>query len=242
MPAPDLAHSLESILKFGSRVLPGLQSFTNILLEPPDRSTNWGALINSFLDVEKERGRALLNGLLFLVTRILLPNQIAHNRELLTTLYHEKRLTNVRLSLRYDMLRAWKKPIDVPGNATSTPSELPPADTPDFLPFVANIERPLRQGLIPDIIARLTTAPKDGYKTKTAEDKMKHHVTALDDMLLLRDEEVEGWPDLQFSVKLAGVIILWQQMRENNELLDDMRVHDWEALEGDEGAMWFVDV
>ncbi|KAF1347463.1 hypothetical protein EJ07DRAFT_185233 [Lizonia empirigonia] len=106
--AGTLESSLDAIL-FWKRSHPLTTKVADVLLRPVSETTNWPSLLptlfGSVSALEADLGRLLLEDLLFLVTRTLLPEQIAENRAAMARLYHEKNHSSVRLVLRYDMLR-----------------------------------------------------------------------------------------------------------------------------------------
>lgn len=178
---------------------------------------------------------------LFLVTRTLLPNQIAQNRELMRQLYTAKNRTGNRLTLRYDMLRSWKKgshghPLVVQSDPPCTAAYLQ-----DHSPPMTDPQYPFRRPLMPNVITTLIVAPAGGYETKGSKERMKHHVTALDDVLLLSDEDVDAWDDIRLEMKICEAINQWMWLRDNNEKLEDMSLTGWEDLAGEDGAEWFAE-
>lgn len=218
-----------------------MSKITTVLQEAPDRRTNWPEMLKPYLAAPVDPlNKEILTDLLFMITRTLLPNQIAENRALMLDLYSARRATNIRVVLRYDMLREWKKGLGS-SNAFVIPSDPPPAGAIPPVPLY-NSERPLRPALLPNVVPTLIAAPQDGYRIKTEGEKMKHHVTALDTYLLLTDAEVEGWLDTVFLVKLCEVLVMWQWLRENNQRFEDMGVMQWEELEVDNGGMWVRDM
>ena len=61
---------------------------------------------------------------------------------------------------------------------------------------------------------------------------MRHHVTDLDQFLLLSDEDMEKWGTTMLLMKLAAAVQHWQWIRENNEVFHDMKVNSYEELSG----------
>lgn len=61
---------------------------------------------------------------------------------------------------------------------------------------------------------------------------MKHHITDLDNYLLLTDEMVARWSDAMLVGMTSQIVLQWQWLRRNNEVLLDMEVLGWEELEG----------
>ncbi|KAI4925234.1 hypothetical protein J4E85_007111 [Alternaria conjuncta] len=75
-----------------------------------------------------------------------------------------------------------------------------------------------------------------------APDPVPHHVTALDDYLLLTDEEVAGLSGIALLERVWQVLLHWQWLRQNNEVLEEMEVHGWEELEGKaDESEWIAD-
>jgi hypothetical protein len=180
------------------------------------------------------KGRYLLTTLLFLFTRLLLPNQILENRRYMTRLYSDHRGTYVRLLLRYDMLLPWKKN----GNHYLVVPAEPSQGVPPQLDWNKD---ELRRPLYPNIWASLLAPPKGGYATKSVGEKLRHHITELDGYLLVRDVEVDSWGDRELITKMATVVGVWLWIREMNEILDDMEVNGWEGLMNLVGNEWFLD-
>ncbi|KAF1352737.1 hypothetical protein EJ07DRAFT_159179 [Lizonia empirigonia] len=100
--AGTLESSLDAIL-FWKRSHPLTTKVADVLLRPVSETTNWPSLLptlfGSVSALEADLGRLLLEDLLFLVTRTLLPEQIAENRAAMARLYHEKNHSSVRLVL-----------------------------------------------------------------------------------------------------------------------------------------------
>jgi hypothetical protein len=94
VPSPfegTLEASLDAILEM-ARIHPEMLPLCTILLRDVDRSTDWRFLFTTILrENANGKGRELLEELLFLVTRKLLPEQIAENRDLMRRMYTEKR-------------------------------------------------------------------------------------------------------------------------------------------------------
>lgn len=241
---PTLEASLDELLNFAV-FYPPISNIITILLQPPSRSTNWPALLRPFLTSGDAGHKHILDELLFLLTRTLLPNQIAENRVLLTTLYTARKATQMRLLLRYDMLRAWKK-----GNNRHIMCIMSPiADSAKSgveRPELNALQCPVRRRFMPNVITTLVAAPypklPHGYGAAKTAGKMKHHVTALDDDLLSRDEEVAMWAEKEYIVRFCDIVLNWQWLRENNQILEDMSVMGWDGLQSKEGADWFLDM
>ena len=71
---------------------------------------------------------------------------------------------------------------------------------------------------------------------------MKHYVTDLDGWLLLSDEEVRGWSDEFLVARTSMIVLMWQWLTKNNEVMEDMEMGGWEELEGKaEDSEWFAD-
>lgn len=189
------------------------------------------------------RGRYLLEELLFLVTRTLLPEQVLENREAMRRLYDRKKQLAIRFVLRYDMLREWK--TGDTQHAVTVASLPPPTGqvgVPGPRPARDAKATPYRRRLMPNIIATLIVAPPGGWTTHGVKERMKHHVTPLDDMLLLTDEEVSEWSEERLTSMAVQVILHWQWLRQNTEELLNMEVNGWEELEGKaDECQWFAD-
>ncbi|RYO20487.1 hypothetical protein AA0111_g9967 [Alternaria arborescens] len=195
-------------------------------------------LYASIRDGPPEHRRDMIEELLFLLTRTLLPEQIVENRGLMARLYNAKKQLAMRLALRYDMLREWKMEAGTyhRDQAVTVASE-PPAErvkSPALAAVSEDVRRrfPFRRPLLPNIIPTLIAAPPGGFTTHGVRERMKHHVTDLDAYLLLGDEEVAGWSGLKLSTTVIQVLLHWQWLRQNNAVLDEMEVHGWEDLEG----------
>ncbi|KAJ4371124.1 hypothetical protein N0V83_004340 [Neocucurbitaria cava] len=89
-----------------------------------------------------------------------------------------------------------------------------------------------RRPLMPNILSTLIAAPPGGFTTLAVRERMKHHITDLDDYLLLSDEKVGGWSDVVLVGMTSQIVLQWQWLRQNNEILGDMEVGGWEELEG----------
>lgn len=227
-----LETSLDAILDFGLSH-PGTQCVVNALLQTVSPKTNWPLLLRTvYLQPNTaQEGRILLEEILFLTTRTLFPEQIAENRSLTSRLYERKKQLAIRLILRYDMLREWK--IDSSGHPMTVAS-LPPATTPAPSPEVdmSGLYLGSRRLLMPNIISTLIAALHGGWTTHAVRERMKHHVTDLDSYLLLSDEKVRRWSDQVLLGMTAQVVLQWQWLRQNNEILGEMEVMGYEELEG----------
>jgi len=223
----------------------GLHPLIDTLLRPVDSKTNWPALFSALEDRPAGRFRYLCEELLFLVTRTLLPEGIVQNRALMARLYDRKKQLAMRLVLRYDMLREWKMEHgatnrEMPVAVASVPPMGMPA--PDLVPVTFPAKFPHRRARLPNIIATVIAAPAGGYGTHGVIARMKHHVTALDDYLLLTDEEVAGLSGIALLERVWQVLLHWQWLRQNNEMLEEMEVHGWEELEGKaDESEWIAD-
>jgi hypothetical protein len=240
--------SLDAVLTFSQLYngINGVQRFVTTLLEPVSQRTSWADKISELETATPLHARYLLTELFFLVTRTLLPEQIAENRAALARLYDRRKQIAIRLVLRYDMLREWKMetglhhrdhPVAVqslpPEPGTTAPAPLPAAYPKRYL-----FRRPLLQNVIPTLIA----APPGGFVTHGVRERMRHHVTDLDAYLVVRDEEAENWSLGVLKAKLCFVLLHWQWLRQNNDLLDDMEVHGWEELDGKaDESDWIAD-
>ena len=176
--------------------------------------------------------RLLVEEVLFLTTRTLLPEQIAENRGLLARLYERRKQLAIKLVLRYDMLREWR--VDGRGHAVTIGSVAPGTLAPPALiPVRAEGARDMgRRGLMVNVVATLVAAPEGGWTTHAVRERMRHHVTALDGYLVLSDEEVAGWSDETVLSMTGQVVLQWQWLRQNNEILGEMEIGNWEELEG----------
>lgn len=232
--AGSLDASLDAIADFGAKYA-GTQSVTDTLLKEVDERTNWPVLLQGMVakgDCQGPtgRGRFLLETFLFLVTRTLLPEQITENRALMARLYERRKQLAIRVVLRYDMLREWKVVGGVKMEVPSLPPAQPPVAPPSPIPVLGSY--PDRRPLLPNIIPTLIVAPQGGWTTHAVRERMKHHVTDLDDCLLLRDEDVARWNSNRLLFMAAKVVLIWQWLRANNEVLGEMEISGWENLEG----------
>ncbi|KAF2689820.1 hypothetical protein K458DRAFT_474271 [Lentithecium fluviatile CBS 122367] len=251
IPSPytgTLEASLDAILDF-TRVYPNLRPLTAVLLADVDLTTNWPVLLQTTLKGETaENEREMLEEIMFLVTRVLLPEQVAENRALMLRLYEAKKTTSVRVSLRYDMLRKWtrgghahdmvveSRPA-LPPPLPSSPSSIPvsasrPAPPPDP---ISNPKLPARPPFRPNVLATLIAAPAQythGYPTRKLGEAMRHHVTELDRWMLLTDEEVAQWEGKRLWMGVCGVLVMWQWLRRDTEVLGEMEVGGWQELGG----------
>jgi hypothetical protein len=235
----------------------GVQSIVDTLLRPVDPGTNWPILLSALQQEENTAPewwtRYLTEDVLFLLTRTLLPEQILENRNLMARLYNAKKQLAMRLVLRYDMLRDWKMeagthhrdqavavasvppPPSLSKGRVAAAAAATPAPAPVTMGQRAKKEKekyPFRRPLLPNIIPTLIAAPTGGFTTHGVRERMKHHVTDLDSYLLLEDDEVGGWTGVKLLGKLCQVVLHWQWLRGNNEVLDGMEVKGWEDLEG----------
>ncbi|KAH9864471.1 hypothetical protein J1614_010405 [Plenodomus biglobosus] len=210
-------------------------------------------------------GRIVCEELLFLVTRTLLPEQIKESRDAMARLYERRKHLAIRLLLRYDMLLAWKTnckgkdhrahPVVVncvasPGvrgpariSAQSGPRENGDADDDVDMSDLGSVplRRPLMANVWPTLLLPPPTHP-NGFATHGVRERMRHHVTDLDPVLMYTDEEVAKWSDQVLVARTGSALLLWQWMRRNNEILEDMEVNDWEDLDGKaEECDWIAD-
>ncbi|KAF2874349.1 hypothetical protein BDV95DRAFT_592441 [Massariosphaeria phaeospora] len=254
IPSPytgSLNTSLSTILAFNASY-PALEAITRPLCQPPSPSTDWPTLLMAVHERAEQEGepllgRALLEEVLFLVTRVLLPEQVAQNRALLGRLYSEKRNLGVRMLLRYDLQREARK--DANGKAllvwgnTTTPSVVNPyffvpPQSPPRPPTLSPYTRPLFH---PAVLATLIANPV-GLPTQHVAAKLRHHVSGLDDYLLLSDADVAAFSTGRLLVMIASVVLQWQALRENTEVLAVMESHGWEELGGKaEDCEWMGD-
>jgi hypothetical protein len=245
IPSPftgTLDASLDAILAFnhyhGQHM--GMQSVLNTLLRPVETSTNWPLLLRAVY-VHDANGRGLLEEVLFLVTRTLLPEQIAQNRSSMARLYGRKKHLAIRLIVRYDMLREWREGVAV--------ASVPPL-SPQQQTGIRNhngdvdVQPPAyqRPTLLPNIMSALIAAPPGGWTTHAVRERMKHHVIDLDAYLLLSDEKVASWSDQTLLIMASQIILQWQWLQQNNLILEEMEVNGYEELEvkADE-CEWIVD-
>lgn len=242
VPSPftgSLETSLDAILAFGQlyAAIPGVTPLITKLLEPVSTDTDWVAIMTALETATPLYAQYLMTELLFLLTRTLLPEQIAENRAMLSRLYERKKQLAIRLLLRYDMLREW---IMEPSQSSYREQPIVVASTgpvagfvaPEPVVGVASLNYPYRRPLLLNVIPTLIAAPAGGYASQSARDRMRHHVTVLDGYLMLRDEEVEKWSEGRLKSKVCFVLMHWQWLRGNNATLDDLEVLDWEGLEG----------
>lgn len=224
------------------------------LLKPVSTETNWPALLNNMIgqvsNASRTRARFLLEEFLFLVTRTLLPEQIAENRASIGRLYNRKKHLAIRLVLRYDMIREWCLGDGPQGRRDmSIPSVPPPSLTQGSSAFGQPSGRPAngtqngngygpillghrRRELMPNIWPTLIAAPQGGYSTLGVRDRMKHYITGLDKYLLLTDEEVSEWEDKVLVAWASQIVLQWQWLCQSNQTLEDMEVVGWEELDG----------
>jgi hypothetical protein len=214
----------------------GVQDLVNALQQPVDYKTDWPGLIEQVTaNDEKGEARNIIEELLFLIARTLLPEQIAENRSLMGRLYDRKKQLAIRLILRYDMLREWKMEQGTHhrDQAVTVPS-LPPSGlpAPPPLPPMNAGAHSHRRPKLPNIIPTLIAAPEGGYTSLPVRDRMRHHVTDLDPYLLLSDKVVAQWSDKMLKCMTSQIAVLWQWLRQNNAMLDDMETYGWEDLDG----------
>ncbi|KAF3006507.1 hypothetical protein E8E13_004899 [Curvularia kusanoi] len=252
VPSPfygTLEASLDAILEWGL-LDAATTPVKEALLQVVSTSTNWPQLLNSAFGQESsvkcEQARFLLEELLFLITRTLLPEQIAENRAAMGRLYNRKKHLAIRLVLRYDMVREWMMgegpvskrdmsvlsvpPTIIAGNSSALAE---PVDT----PMDEAGEKPRetvykRRELMPNVWPTLIAAPSKGYPTHGVKDRMKHYITPLDNYLLLTDEEVSQWSDKGLIIRISQIVLQWQWLRQSNETLEEMEIGGWKELDG----------
>jgi hypothetical protein len=245
VPSPftgTLEASLDAILHFGLSHS-GTQCVVNALLQTVSPKTIWPLLLRTvYLQPSTtQEGRILLEEILFFTTRTLLPEQIAENRSLTALMYERKKQLAIRLILRYDMMRGWK--IDGAGKALTVASLSPPVGLAASADIdMAGLYLGSRRPLMPNIIPTLIAAPDGGFTTHAVRERMRHHVTDLDSYLLLTDEEVSRWSDQTLLGMTAQVVLQWQWLRQNNEILTEMEIMNWEDLDGKaDECEWIAD-
>lgn len=188
--------------------------------------------------------RILLQELVFLITRTLLPEQIAENRAAMARLYDKKKQLAIRLVLRYDMLREWqlgegpvgKRDLSVASVAPNDPGAaenggaVQAVDVP--INGVQGDEGHKRRDLMSNIWPTLIAAPAGGFTTHGVRERMKHYVTHLDGYLLLTDAQVGNWGEQTLVIRASQMILQWQWLRQKNERLEEMEGNGWEELDG----------
>ena len=215
----------------------------NALLQSVSSSTDWPTILsNSFGSIstlDPKLSRFLLEEFLFLVTRTLLPEQIAENRAAMARLYDKKKQLAIRLVLRYDMLREWCVGDGPVGRRDVSVASLPPTNIAATTP----VDSPMKGGevgdggyvrrpLMSNVWATLIAAPDGGFTTHGVRERMKHYVTPLDAYLLLSDEEVRWWNNKTLVTRASQIVLQWQWLRQKNETLDEMECGGWEELDG----------
>jgi hypothetical protein len=113
--------------------------------------------------------------------------------------------------------------------ASLPPSGLP---APAPLPHLDARTYPHRRPQLPNIIPTLIAAPEGGFTTHAVRERMRHHVTDFDACLLLTDEEVAEYSDTKLKRMTSQIGLMWQWLRQNNQMLDDMEAFGWEELDG----------
>jgi hypothetical protein len=224
------------------------------LLMPVSTETNWPVLLNNMVEqmgnASRTRARFLLEEFLFLVTRTLLPEQIAENRASMGRLYNRKKHLAIRLMLRYDMIRKWgmgdgpqgKREMSVPSvpppNLVGSSSVFgQPSGRPTNGTQNGNENEPILSGhrrreLMPNVWPTLIAAPQGGYPTLGVRDRMKHYITGLDKYLLFTDEEVRQWEYKVLVAWASQIVLQWQWLCQSNQTLEYMEVGGWEELDG----------
>lgn len=226
--------SLDAILEF-NQFYPDAKDMMNALRAPVSTSTDWKIILGTTLRLEQPSllpaSRILLEDIFFLVTRKLLPEQIAENRKLMASLYDARKSQSMRTSLRYDMVLEWTKrnnnhflivesrPLPALPNHPSAP--------PDYAQ-----RYPGRYPRMENVWATLIAGPPEGWRSAKKTETMKHHITGLDEVLLYTDSEVEGWRAPKLFQKTLQVILQWQWLRQNTKRMEDMEVNGWKDLEG----------
>ncbi|KAF1931425.1 uncharacterized protein M421DRAFT_23126, partial [Didymella exigua CBS 183.55] len=253
VPSPftgTLEASLDAILSWGT-LHPSTTFTKETLLRPVSTSMNWPAILMtafgpaSGLDIKLRR--ILLEELTILVTRTLLPEQIAENRLAMGRLYDRRKQLAIRMVLRYDMLREWMLGEGPVGKRDLSVASVPP--TTSSADGNGNgsvqIDSPMknqvtqdegveyeRRLLMPNVWPTLIAAPAGGYTTYGVRERMKHYVTPLDDYLLLTDEHVRSWSEKTLVVRTSQMVLQWQWLRQKNETLEEMEGNGWEELDG----------
>lgn len=210
----------------------------------------WADALNIFVNPSNQDDRKMLEDLLCLVTRELLPNQIVENRGLMMDLYTTRRVEDVDVWLlsgypadrrRYDMLHSRRqrggKPmtvncpdpttVDNPTVPTATGSESVPPGT-----LRIDDKKYSRKPFAPNIIPTLIAVPKGGFADQEIAEKMTHHVTGLDDLLLLDDETIQIMSLEEFRVNVGRAIFSWMSLTRSNELLRCWQNIRWGKTEG----------
>ncbi|KAI8935589.1 hypothetical protein NX059_008155 [Plenodomus lindquistii] len=264
-----LEASLDAIQDWSRRWggMHGVQCIVDTLLKSVDTSTRWNEVLidvllcrshvsspplaacpRAVMDNEgTQRGRELLEDLLFLVARTLLPEQIVENRDAMARLYERRKQLGIKLVLRYDMLFAWRMSWngkDHRSHAVVVNCSLPPANT---VAQHASVDGGTdvkmadvgsvagRRPLMPNVWPTLLLPPPEwprGFATHAVRERMRHHVTDLDDVLVYTDEQVQGWTNTILVARTASALLMWQWIRGNNEMLGEMDMDDWQDLDG----------
>jgi hypothetical protein len=200
-----------------------------------------------FSGLDAQVRRILVEELIFLITRTLLPEQITENRLAMRRLYERKKQLAIRLVLRYDMLREWTLGEGPVGKRDLSVASVPPAvpDVSEPRGLVGAIKSPMkaqdgtpgdeeykRTRSMPNIWPTLVAAPAEGYTTYGVRERMKHYVTPLDDYLLLTDEQVASWSEKTLVIRASQMVLQWQWLRQKNERLEEMESNGWEELDG----------
>ena len=240
VPSPysgTLDASLDAILHFNTQHSL-VSRIVTTLLEPPDSSTDWPGFFAEVYEAPLPQARAVMEELFVLATRTLLPEQIAENRATMRRLFERRKQLAYRLLLRYDMLRSWKKEAGVYRESAISIASVEPgvvvAKEGEAMLAAQDVEMAVggRRALLPNVMATLIAAPVGGYSTQGVRDRMRHHITGLDRLLLITDEDLAQWEDMVLVGMTAQVFLQWQWLRTNNEILDEMERGDWEDLDG----------
>jgi hypothetical protein len=193
--------------------------------------------------ISNDKGRELLEEILCLVTRILLPEQIAENRGLMARLYERRKHLAIRLVLRYDMLREWKEGGGVASVPPPVAACAAAVQEENWVGHHSGISTPgARRRLMSNIIPTLIAAPPGGWTTHAVRERMKHHITSIDEYLLLSDSAMAAWSDRTLLGMASQITLQWQWLRGNNAVLEEMEVGNYEELEGRaEECEWIAD-
>lgn len=243
--AGTLDASLDAILSW-KQLHSGTNAVADMLLRPVTSSTNWPATLSTSFGstsiLDPKLGRSLLEDFLFLVTRTLLPEQIAENRAAMARLYDKKKQLAIRLVLRYDMIREWCVGEGQVGRRDISVASVPPtiitamnggaASGRPMICGSANGQAHERRPLMSNIWSTLIAAQDGGFTTHGVRERMKHYVTPLDAYLLLTDDKVRKWSDKTLVVRASQIVLQWQWLRQKNETLDEMECGGWEELDG----------
>ncbi|KAF2110614.1 hypothetical protein BDV96DRAFT_666976 [Lophiotrema nucula] len=250
--AANLQASLDALTAFG-RVHPVLNDLVTGLQGPHDQQPNWAELLQKHLPTSRQA----LNELFLLVTRTLIPNQVAENREECKGYYdRDPSGGNLQIIVRYDAFFRWKKlrgnPVRVNNDGQTFSFDGKKAAVADLHPYV-NVNAPVAPApslttpytgvrpLLPNTISTLifatrptpTTDNPHGYSAERNNVNMAHHVTILDEMLFTSEQEVQQLLDNMFQVRFTvAVQQMWMKLRHSNEQFRAL------AAIGYEGLVW----